>query len=314
MRNKFKKHPYFLVDNNDVYCRILTETIIDEVKDVCPEISFGYISGIKDILKANPVIVCGDKKFSGHIFWLINILNKKLVLYHLPESNLYFKKFAKKAKLVITAKDIEGYNSYPSAVLLSDVPTQKYMERVWKKERFVSKRGCIGVVGTVVDENLRSKLFNALNLLIEDLDLNIIFISLHGEVEKDIISNIKYSANIRYIAGNEYTAKDLLGIISKIDFLVASDEKGAICAMSVDKPVIGLCGDGILKKFLEGLTQEDIVFDFTKLSSEELYSKIKVAWVHRTALLEQMQKKIAELKRNAEDGVKRLCKEVIEMH
>jgi hypothetical protein len=303
-RNKPQKRPYFLIDNNDVYCRMLVEAVIDEAKEVFPEINFGFITGLKDIFKANSIIICGNKNLSRRFFWPLNILNKKIILCHFPKENVWFEKFVKKAKLVINSDD-------SSPVLLSDVPTQRHSERVWKKERLVSKRGCIGVIGAAINESFKSKFFDSLNLLIEDLDLNIVFISLHGELEKDIIPHIKYSANIRYIEGNKYTPKDLLGIISKIDLAIATDEKGAVCGMSANKPVIGLCSEGSLNKFMDGFAQEEVVFDFSKLSGEELYSKIKIAWVHRAALAEQMQKKIEGLKKKAEESVKKLCKEII---
>jgi len=300
-RNKPQKNPCFLIDHDDVYCKILVEAVIDEAKDIYPDISFGFANKFNDVFKANPIIICGNKSFSKLLFWFFNILNKKIILYCLPEKNFYFEKFVKKSKLVIGCDE-------PSPVLLSDVPTQKHSERIWKKERLVSKRGCIGVIGTAIDDPFKNKFYEALNLLIEDLDLNIVFVSLHSESEKDIVPNIKYSANIRHIEGNKYNSKDLIGIISKIDLAIATDEKGAICGMAANKPVIGLCSEGRLKYFMQDFAQEDVVFDYSKLSGEELYSKIKIAWVHKTALFEQMQKKLQILKNDAEKGIKQLCK------
>jgi hypothetical protein len=311
--NKVQKYPYLWVGGNDIYAKMICEAVIDEAREIFPDLEFRYVSGLKDILRSNPLVVCGEGAFTGCLYWLAKILNKKVVLYYLPKENLFFEKYSRIAKLIISSCEEEEKDCYPSPVLLSDIPTQKYIERVWKKEKLLSKRGCLGVIGEFGDEDLKNKLCGALNLLIEDLDLNIVFISLRGEIEKDIISNIKYSANTKYLQGNKYAARDLLGVISKIDFLVASNIEGAECALSLNKPVVGMCNDRRLNRLLNGLTEEEVCFDFAKFSVEELYSKIKVAWVHRTALVEQMQNKVLALRNKAEEGVKRLCKEILEM-
>lgn len=306
------RHPYFLVDKEDIYYKILTEAIIDELDEINPEIKYGYISTARDIFKADPIIVCGEGVFPKGLPLAISIFKKPLVLYHVLPDTVSFNKFAKRASWVVTSRPVSGYDYFPSPVLISDLATPRHAERIWNRERLVSKRGCIGIIGLVLEEEQVQKLADALNLLIEDLDLNVVFIPiLKEESIRDILSSIRYSANTRYVQGSRYSSKELLSIISKIDILITSSEKGIICAMAVDRPVVGLAISDELDQFLSGAGEEEIVFDIDKMSSGELYSKIKIAWVHRDTIAKQMQNRIAELKRGASEGVKRLGKEFI---
>lgn len=308
-----KSHPYFLVDKRDIYHRILAEALVDEIEEAYPEINCGNITTIKDIFKADLIIFCGDGEYHRGLLWAISVFKKPLVLYHVSLDSVIFNRFAKKASWIITSKDSQGYDYYPSPVFISDLASPRHIERIWSRERLVSKRGCIGIVGLNIEEELRQKLISALNLLIEDLDLNIILISiLKDELIKDILLGIKFSANTRYIASEKYSSKELLGVISRIDILITSDIKGVICGMAVNKPFVGLTSDDELEQFLSGMTEEEIIFDIERLSSDELYSKIKIAWVHRDSIAKQMQDRVAELKKKAVEGIRRLGKEFIE--
>lgn len=306
------KHPYFLMDKGDIYHKILAEALSDELEEIYPDVKCGYVSSIKDAFKADIIIICGEGDFPKGLLWGISILKKPLVLYHVSPDTLFFNRFAKRADLVVSPRVVSGYDYYPSPVLISDLATSRHIERIRNRERLVSKRGCVGIIGLVMEEEQRQKLVGALNLLVEDMDLNVVFIPiLKDESVKDILSSIKYSANTRYVQTTRYTAKELLGIISRIDILIASDEKGVICAMAVDRPVIGLAISDELDQLLGGITEEEVLFDIDKLSGDELYSKIKIAWVHRDAIAEQMQDRVAELKKKAGEGVKKLGKEFL---
>lgn len=307
------KRPYFFVDGDNVYYKMLAEAVIDELQELCPEVKSRYVSSIKDVIKADPLIICGDGYLPKGLLHLISILRKKVVLYHTVRESEIFDSLAKRARWTVGSENIEGYSYYPSPVLLSDTATQRNIDRVWKRERLVSKRGCIGIIGLGIAEEAKRNLLNALNLLIEDLDLNVIFISMSGkDREKDIMPGIRYSANTRYIDGKKYTTNELLGIIGRIDILIAPDEKGVICSMAVNRPVIGLAGDNKLKYLLGNITQEEVVLDAGKITGDELYSKLKIAWVHRMSITEQIQNCIKVLKGQAEEGIRKLCKEFIE--
>lgn len=302
-----KKNLFFLIDEQDVYYKMLTEAISDELE----ELNFGYIKNIKDIFRADYIVVCGSSGISKNLVLAINIIRKPLILYHVLPDSTIFNKLAKRAKWVVSATNVNGCDYFPSPVLLSDIATQRQIERIWGRERLASKRGSIGIIGIKSEEEQRQKLVIALDLLVEDLDLNIVSIPiLKEESEKDILGSIKYSANTRFVQSNKYSSKELLGIISRLDILVTTDEKGVVCAMAVGKPVVGLSIDDELDQLLTGMAEEDILFDIDKLKGDELYSKLKIAWVHRDTIAKQMQKKVADLKKKAGEGIRRLEKEI----
>lgn len=293
----------FLIDRDDLYYRIFTDAIIDEIEEIHPDVKFGYISNIKDIFSSDLIVICGDGDFPLGVSLAINILRRPLFLYHVSPDN----SFIKKARWVVPNREISGYDYFPSPVLISDLATPRHIERIRNRERLVSKRGCIGIIGLDLGEEHLRKITDALNILIEDLDLNVVFIPILKEERVKEIS-IRYSANVRYLQTNGYSSKELLGIISRIDLLITSGEKGVICAMAVDRPVVGLAISDELEQLLGGIGEEEIIFDIDKLSSHELYSKIKIAWVHRDAIARGIQKRTTELKKEASEGVRRLGK------
>lgn len=297
----------FLVDKKDIYYKVLAESIIDELEENYPDEKCGYISVLKDIFKADTIVICGWGDFPKKVLLAINILKKPLILYYMPQESPFFNRLSRKARGIILKTETEGYEYFPSPVLVSDLATPRHIERLLNREKLVSRRGSVGIIGLNLDEEQCRKLADSLNLLIEDLDLNVIFIPiLEGESEKDI--TVKYSANVRYIQTNRYSSKEILGILSRIDILITSDEKGVIFAMAVDRPVIGLTADDELDSLLGGITQEDILLDIDKISHEELYSKIKIAWVHKDSIVKQIQGKTSELKKKADEGIRRLGK------
>lgn len=295
-----------LADKNDLYCRLLAEAISDELEEMYPEEKLGYISALKDVFNADIIIICGDVDFPKGMSWAIGILKKPLILYHVSPDTVCFNRFAKRANWIVSPRVISGYDYFPSPVLISDLATPRHIERIWNRERLVSKRGCIGIIGLGLEEGQLQRLTDALNLLIEDLDLNIVFIPiLKEESVRDI--TVKYSANTRYVQTDRYSPKEILGIISRLDILITTDQKGVICAMAVDRPVVGLAISDELDQLL-GEIGEEVLLDIDKLSSDELYSKIKIAWVHRDSIAKQLRNRTAELKNKAGEGIRRLGK------
>lgn len=307
-----KRNSYFLVDKEDIYFRTLAEALRDEMEELYPALKCGYVLSVKDIFKADLLIFCGDGGFPNKFLWAISVLNKPLILYHVSPDTAFFNRFAKKADWIVSPRAVNSYDYFPSPILISDLATSRHIERIWSRERLASKRGCIGIIGLALEEEQERKFIDALNLLIEDLDLNIVFIPiLKEELTKDVLSNIKYSANVRYVQADRYTSKELLGVISRVNILITSSEKGAICALAVDRPVVGLAINDELDQLLNGIVEEEVLLDIDKLSSDELYSRIKISWVHRDAIAKQMQNRVGELKKKASEGIKKLGKEFL---
>lgn len=308
---KVNKRFYLLADKRDIYYKVFAEVLVDELKEIRPDSSLDYISSIGDVFRADGIIICGEGGFRKDIIFAIGIFKKKIILYHIPFEGPLLNRFIKKASWVVTSSRAGGYDYFPSPVLLGDLATPRQIERVWGREKLASRRGCIGVTGLVLTEEQRQRFADALNFLIEDLDLNIVFIPiLKDESVKDILSNIRYSANTRYVQADRYSSRELLGILSKIDILITSDEKGIMCSLAVERPVVALAIDDKMDYLLEGATEEEIILDIDRLKSDELYSKMKIAWVHRDSIVEQMKPRIKDLKTKASNGIKRLGKEL----
>lgn len=309
------KRPYFLLGSSDIYNRALSEAIIDELKEIYSGLEYRYISTIRDIFRADVIIICGEGDFPRNRLWAISAFKKNLVLYHVPNHSGYFRKFNGKRSWIVTPRKTTSgdYDYCPSPVFLSDLATSRRVGRIWSREKLVSKRGCIGIIGLGLEEDAQKKLAAVLDLLVEDLDLNIIFIPVlesDNVLMQEVVSQIKFSANTRYIRTEKYSCPEVFGIISKVDILITSDSRGAICAMAANRPVVGLRTDESLRELLGGVVQEEILLDIDTLSCDEIYTKIKIAWVHRDAIVEQAQGRINELRLGASEGIKRLGKRV----
>lgn len=300
-----EKKPYLLIDNRCIYNAVLSNAIVNELEDINPDAVCGLIKGIGDVFRASVIIVCGNGGFPKWLFWIIAVLRKPLVLYYVSPDGVVFKKWGRRAKWVVPSRTLPGYDYYPSPVLLGDLITGRQIDRIWRRERMLSKRGSIGVLGLTLAGDHKQKLLEALDMLIEDLDLNVVFIPIFSEkMGKDIFSHIKYSGNVKFIRSDKYSARELLGIISKMDIIITSDRRGAMCALAGNRPPLGVTVDDELDDVIGRITEEELIFDMDKLAVDELYSKIKICWVHRDSIVEQMGEWLNELKKQGKAGIK----------
>jgi len=310
-----KKQLYFINDRKDIYNKALSESIIEELKESIPQVKCICSGSFWDILKADVIIVCGDGKWTGGFRWALSVFRKPLIMYYVSQAHKGFQQFAKKSRWVVT-KEKGDYQWYPNPLLLSDMATVKRINRIWSKEKLLSKRGSIGIAGLDLEEGFRKKMAGILDLLVEDLDLNIIFVPVTEEDNlsmQEVSNRIKFSSNTRHIQTEKYSSGEVLGIMSKIDILLTSDFRGAICSMASGRPVIGLNPNEALTELLQETVEEDILLDMDKLSDEEIYTKIKIAWVHRESITTQIHKKINTLKASANEGIIQLSKKIAEI-
>lgn len=313
---KIKSPKCVLVKADNVYDQALQEAIKDELAELYPKLRCSYWLRFWDFFKSDDIIFCGSQSLTRRLIWLSSLFRRRVVLYHVPVSSYAFTRLAKHSKMVVVSQKQEqddGYNCFPSPVLLSDLATSKRIERIWNRERLVSKRNTIGVTCINLDEKLLSKLVRVFDMLIEDMDLNVVFIPILPEdnaIMKQVVRDIRYSANAKRLNAGKYSPGEVLGLISKVDVLLTADVRGANCGFAVNKPVIGLLGDITLEELMGSITEEEIIFAMEDLSSEDLYSKIKVCLFHRESIEQQLSLKIKELKKEAYLGIKTLGEEL----
>lgn len=311
-----KKDVYFLDYPKDLYSRALLDVMVEEFKELYPQARCNYLKTAKDLFRAKDIFICGQQEFSPGLLWLGFFLRKRVLLYHLCADSALFARMVKKARWIVVGKKSDlrdQYSYYPSPVLLGDLATPKRIERIWNRERLMSKRGSIGVVGLPLGEEELVRIIQAVDLLIEDMDLNVVFIPLLNEDQQTmpvLVKGIKYSANTRYVRSEKYSYTEVLGLLSNVDIVLTADDRGVISALAVNKTVVSLREDEAIVDLLGGVTEEQIVLSIADLSGEDIYSKIKLCLVHREAIKDQLQGRVLALKRQAVEGIRQLGKMV----
>ncbi len=90
--------------------------------------------------------------------------------------------------------------------------------------------------------------------------------------------------------------------------MLTADIRGVVSSLAINRTVVGLRQDAAIVDLLGGLTEEQIVLPLADLTGEDLYSKIKLCWVHREAIREQLHGRVNALKREAAEGIRQLGK------
>lgn len=139
-------------------------------------------------------------------------------------------------------------------------------------------------------DNLEEVILKVIDYILEKYDTNIILIPMHHPDDLEISLNIQnrvrgYNC---YTLKNKYSVEDIMGVINKLDLIVAMRLHSLIYAATQEVPMVGIVYDpkveGILKSFnieymcfIENLSSEDLVYNIEKVwkNKEEIKKSLK---------------------------------------
>lgn len=140
-------------------------------------------------------------------------------------------------------------------------------------------------------ENYKLTMAEALDNIIEKLDVTVIFISMNTNKQreeeinlaKEIIQIMKYKQNSKVITG-EYTPEEIKDIISQLDLVVGTRFHSIIFALTTGVPVVSIMYEHKAMGIMKMLNFEKYVCDISDLKKEELVSKIDEVYGKRNEI------------------------------
>ena len=159
-------------------------------------------------------------------------------------------------------------------------------------------RAIVGISVRPWIHNYHKTFANFMDFISRELNCDILFIPFHGEGDlEESVKILGLMEEKAYIIEGSYNPKEIMGIISSLDFLVGIRLHSLIFASAVGTPFCGISYDPKIDAFLKIFDKEPIAF-IEEMDLNRMCDKIKMFWVNRTDFKKDMDKKVSELKSN----------------
>ncbi|KNF09174.1 polysaccharide pyruvyl transferase [Gottschalkia purinilytica] len=209
-------------------------------------------------------------------------------------------------------KTLEDLNVKKKCLVTSDpvftlIPSEdKRINDILESEKIPTDKKLIGI--SIRDwensENLKRIVAETIHFIKNKYDANIIFIPMHYPEDLKISNDIAKMAknNSCYVLKNNYSVEDIMGIVSKLEFIIAMRLHSLIYAATQSVPMIGITYDPKIDGFLD-LIELEYRCDINTLELEDLCDKVEKVWNNREVIKENLYKLNENLKDKALDNV-----------
>ncbi len=153
-------------------------------------------------------------------------------------------------------------------------------------------------------KDIVGNMVRTINHILEEYDYNVLLIPMHYPDDLDIAFEIQEDLDKSrvFVVKENYSVEDVMGIISKMDIMVAMRLHSLIYAATQKVPMVGISYDPKIDGILESLSIENIV-DVHKLDHRDLIENIDYVIENREDLLSNLDKQDKNLKSKARENV-----------
>lgn len=152
--------------------------------------------------------------------------------------------------------------------------------------------------------NLVEVVSKTIDTIIERYGVGVILIPMHYPEDLDISLELldRVKSPNAYVLRDKYSVEEIMGVISKLDLIVAMRLHSLIYAAGQEVPMVGLVYDPKVEGILKSLGME-YMSDVENLAYDELISNIDAAWNNREGLREILKQQDKVLKKKALSNV-----------
>lgn len=178
---------------------------------------------------------------------------------------------------------------------------------IFEEERIPTDKQLIGI--SVRNWKNSNNLIDVVSKTIEYIDssydVNTVLIPMHYPEDLEISMEIAKKSNSSncYVIKNKYGVEDMMGIINKLELIIAMRLHSLIYAATQAVPMIGLVYDPKVDGLLE-MIDIDAKCDAEKVDLVELCSLIEQVWRNKGNIKKSLTDKRKELREKALDNVK----------
>ncbi len=274
------------------------------LQDVTSTRSLLYYLTVMTIAKIykKPVMVYANgigpinRKFNRVLSKLV--LDKvELITLRDEDSKVYLSQMGVKNKNIIVTAD---------PVFTLEASDTVHIDKILAKEGIPNNKGLIGlsIRKWKTGENLVKVISNTIDYITDKYEVNVILIPMHYpedlSISLEVLENIK-SSNC-YLLRDKYTVEEIMGVIQRLDLIIAMRLHSLIYAAGQEVPMVGLVYDPKVEGLLKSLDMP-YMCHVDSLDYEELLSIIDNVWNNKEKLRKLLKSQDLELKKKALSNV-----------
>lgn len=274
------------------------------LQDVTSTRSLIYYLSLMSIAKLykKPVMVYanGIGPINGSINRLLTkrILNKvDLITLRDEDSKKYLEDMKVKNKNIYVTAD---------PVFTLDPANESRIDDIFEIEGVPKDRNLIGISirqwkGA---DNLVEVVSKSIDHITKTYNVNVVLIPMHYPEDLDISMDtlMKVKKGNCYVLKNKYSVEELMGVIKKLDLIVAMRLHSLIYAATQSVPMVGLVYDPKVEGILNSLGM-NYMSNVEDLDYNELIDNIDYVWNHKEELREELNKQDEALKNKALENI-----------
>ncbi|HFL3828643.1 TPA: polysaccharide pyruvyl transferase CsaB [Clostridioides difficile] len=211
------------------------------------------------------------------------ILNKvDLITLRDENSNLFLKELEVKNKNIYVTAD--------PVFTLEPIKEEK-ISQIFREEGIPEYKPLVGVSvrSWKGAKNLVSIMARAIDYIIQNYGVNVILIPMHYpedlSVSKDILNKVNKEGC--YILSNKYNVEDIMGVIKRLEIIVAMRLHSLIYAATQGIPMVGIVYDPKIEGFLKSIDMEHMC-SVEHIEYNQLIENIDYIWENRAELKDKL--------------------------
>lgn len=173
---------------------------------------------------------------------------------------------------------------------------------ILKKESIPENKPLVGVSlrNWRDSDNLVVNMAKAIDHIVEKQNVNVILIPMHYPEDLEISNKVldKVNNNSTYVLSNKYSVEDIMGIIKKLEMIIAMRLHSLIYAASQGIPMVGIVYDPKIEGFLKSVDM-DYMCPAEGIEHQNLIEKIDIVWSNREKLKKNLAKLDEHMKKEA---------------
>ncbi|NLY66772.1 MAG: polysaccharide pyruvyl transferase CsaB [Tissierellia bacterium] len=176
------------------------------------------------------------------------------------------------------------------------------IDKIFKEEGIPTNKPLVGISirNWSNKDRLVSVLSETVKYMIDKYDVNVVLIPMHYPEDLFISKELMDRANKRgcYTISNRYGVEDIIGIIRKLEFIIAMRLHSLIYAAVQNIPMIGIIYDPKIEGFLNSINM-DKMSTVEDLEYKKLVEFIDYTWENRNELINRLKELNKPMKEEA---------------
>lgn len=210
----------------------------------------------------------------------------------------------KDSRVFLDELGVKNKNIYVTAdpVFTLEPSKDAIIDNIFKEEGVKSDKPLVGISvrNWTNSESLINNLSKAVDYMISEYKVNVIIIPMHYPKDLSISKSIldKVTKEGCYVISNRHSVEDIMGIIKRLEIIIAMRLHSLIYAATQDIPMVGIVYDPKIEGFLKSIGMEHMC-KVENVNYTQLVKNIDYVWKNKDELRNKLMKSDKRMKEQA---------------